>query len=206
MKNTIRICLLALAITMTAAGLGSADTQNPDLSTNDPNRAWTIEFTHSPDIDYIDREHIYVKGENGNLHNISLSVEDETKVVITPTVPYERNREYTIHIEPTVRSSQGAMLSSAVTRTFSVNESAVSDVTVVPGAIMSTLSVSVTPSHVTAAEYTYNNDTYSLHPSGPSVFSSGYLGLFEPGETIDIVLYSNNGEIIETFTYTVKGD
>ncbi|ADH98471.1 Ig-like domain-containing protein [Salisediminibacterium selenitireducens] len=203
-KKGITVAALFSALII-GANFSSADEV---ITTDNPMKTWTIEFSDDVDTDYIDTSSLNVKDQAGNKIDFSVETEDHL-VKITPNTSYRSEDIYQISISEEVRSTSGKTLESPYTRYFVYEPSApdaTAEVSVQSNPELSIITVDVHESGTTSASYTLNGETRPLNPSAPGQFSTGYTGEINGGSRLEITLYDSAGNPIADFTHDVKGE
>ncbi len=92
-----------------------------ELTTQDRDKEWTIQFDDALNEDTVTSDNIYIKDSDDNVIKTKLSISsDEKAVTIKPVVAYNPNKRYYIYVSKNIKSDKNVKLEKEINISFRV--------------------------------------------------------------------------------------
>lgn len=199
LKNIVSFTLAMMLLF--SIQLPSTAASNPTVTSW---KDWTVTFSQDVNQDS-NLDAIYIQSADQKKHPASVSISaDSNKIVVDPKKPYLFGENYTLVIPKDVRSTKGKTLHKDVTKNFTVESDYIDTIKTNYTALATNIIVKQSSLDVATIEVFVQGTTKTqlLH-RGEEHFSKGVFGLAR-GQTLEIYVYDDAGNELETLYYQVK--
>ena len=171
------------------------------ITTDNPQKTWTISFNMPMDANTVTNSNIYILDDNGQRLTSTVSLDDSGMAAsVAPSSAYAPGEEYRLYITSGVASNKGVKLANQVIVPFVLRDlnkninmidsqwsSFVTNLTVVTG----------------PGVYWVKANGISMIYEANGVFSLGMTKLSK-GDTVTVQAYDSSGKLLETQKYIVQ--
>lgn len=169
----------------------------------DPEKSWTISFNEEVN-NLADLNSIYVKAPDGNKHEASITISDDSKrIIVKPRKPYIFGTQYTLLIPKGFESAKGKKLKEDVTMEFKLHGLYIQNIQATANPFATHVLVQGT-SAISKVTLSINDGAEEATIRGiNSQFSRGMIGVVS-GDSLTIRAYDAQGNLLEKQNYEVK--